>query len=43
MARVVAVHGINNTYSGPQLMEDAWRPALLSGVSLAGGAGLDGA
>ena len=42
MARVVAVHGINNTYSGPRRMADDWVPALLDGVELAGGAGLLG-
>jgi len=37
MARVVAVHGINNTYSGPRSMAAEWVPALLDGVGLAGG------
>ena len=40
MARVVAVHGINNTYSGPRGIVGDWMPALLDGVELAGGAGL---
>jgi hypothetical protein len=40
MARVVAVHGINNTYSGPRRMAADWVTALLDGVELAGGAGL---
>jgi hypothetical protein len=40
MARVVAVHGINNTYSGPHQMAEAWRPAMLDGVTLAGHAGV---
>ncbi len=40
MARVVAVHGINNTYSGVHTMARDWVPALLDGVALAGGSGL---
>lgn len=36
MARVVAVHGINNTYGGLNSMAAAWVPALLDGVDLAG-------
>ncbi|MDQ3885826.1 MAG: alpha/beta hydrolase, partial [Actinomycetota bacterium] len=36
MARVVALHGINNTYGGPSSMRAAWVPALLDGVDLAG-------
>ena len=40
LARVVAVHGINNTYSGPMRMAGDWVPALLDGTELAGGAGL---
>ena len=43
MARVVAVHGISNTYSGPHSMAEEWVPALLDGVELAGGAGLTAA
>jgi len=35
VARVVAVHGINNTYSGPLQMAAEWVPALLDGVDLA--------
>jgi hypothetical protein len=42
VARVVAVHGINNTYSGPRSMAADWVKALLDGVELAGGAGLLG-
>jgi hypothetical protein len=42
VARVVAVHGINNTYSGPRRMADDWVGALLDGVEFAGGAGLLG-
>jgi hypothetical protein len=38
MARVVVVHGINNTYSAPDVMAAEWVPALRGGVSLAGGA-----
>jgi hypothetical protein len=40
VARVVAVHGINNTYSGPRSMAAEWVPALLDGVDLASGTGL---
>jgi hypothetical protein len=40
VARVVAVHGINNTYSGPRRIAYDWVPALLDGVEFAGGAGL---
>lgn len=40
VARVVAVHGINNTYSGPSRMAGDWVSALLDGVEFAGGAGL---
>ena len=40
MARVVAVHGINNTYSAPEVMAKDWVPALLGGVNLAGHPGL---
>ena len=40
MARVVAVHGINYTYSGPKRMAADWVPALLDGIELAGEAGL---
>ncbi len=36
MSRVVLVHGINNTYSGPETMAAEWVPALLSGLTLAG-------
>lgn len=36
MSRVVLVHGINNTYSGPEMMATEWVPALLSGLTLAG-------
>jgi len=39
VARVVAVHGINNTYSGPRSMAEDWVPALLDGIDLAGHAG----
>jgi len=39
VSRVVAVHGINNTYIGPRIMSEAWVPALLDGVDLAGGSG----
>jgi hypothetical protein len=39
MAKVVAVHGIGNTYSGADLLESGWRAALLSSVALAGGRG----
>jgi hypothetical protein len=42
VARVVALHGINNTYSGPRRMAADWVPALLDGVELAGGASLLG-
>jgi len=40
MARVLAVHGINNTYSAAPVMAREWVPALLGGVELAGGRGL---
>ena len=40
MARLVAVHGINNTYSGPRIMASEWVPALLDGVDLGGSPGL---
>jgi hypothetical protein len=40
MARVLAVHGINNTYSAGPVMAREWSPALLGGVGLAGGRGL---
>jgi hypothetical protein len=40
VTRVVAVHGINNTYSGPRSIAESWVPALLDGVELAGAAGL---
>jgi hypothetical protein len=36
VARMVAVHGINNTYSGPRNMAADWVPALLDGIDLAG-------
>ncbi len=39
MARVVVVHGINNTYSGPRSMAAEWVPALLDGIYLAGHGG----
>ncbi|GGS10671.1 hypothetical protein GCM10010169_64150 [Micromonospora fulviviridis] len=39
MARVVAVHGILNTYSGERSMAASWVPALLDGIGLAGGDG----
>lgn len=39
MARVVLVHGINNTFGGPASMTAGWVPALLDGVALAGLAG----
>jgi pimeloyl-ACP methyl ester carboxylesterase len=39
VTRVVAVHGINNTYSGPRSMAADWVTALLDGVDLAGCAG----
>jgi hypothetical protein len=42
VARVVAVHGINNAYSGPRRMAGDWVSALLDGVEFAGGAGLLG-
>lgn len=42
VARVVAVHGINNTYSAAPVMAEEWVPALLGGVGLAGGDGLLG-
>jgi hypothetical protein len=42
VARVVAVHGINNTYSGPRRMAADWVAALLDGVDRAGGTGLLG-
>jgi len=35
MARVVVVHGINNTYNGPHQMASTWVPALLDGLRLA--------
>jgi hypothetical protein len=37
VARVVVVHGINNTFSSSPQMEQAWGPALLGGVELAAG------
>jgi pimeloyl-ACP methyl ester carboxylesterase len=37
VARVVLVHGINNTFSGPRVMACTWVPALLDGVDLVGG------
>ncbi len=37
---MVAVHGINNTYAAPTVMAAEWIPALLGGVTLAGGDGL---
>src|SRR5690242_15278151 len=40
MACVVAIHGINNTYSGPGSMAEEWVTALLDGVALAGSSGL---
>jgi len=40
VARVVAVHGVNNTYSGVHVMARDWVPALMDGVELAGGSGL---
>jgi hypothetical protein len=40
MARVLTVHGINNTYSAGPVMATEWVPALLGGVELAGGRGL---
>ncbi|WP_432992073.1 hypothetical protein [Dactylosporangium sp. CA-233914] len=40
MARVVLVHGILQTYKGADVEAAEWVPALLSGVRLAGGAGL---
>ncbi|MBN1173079.1 MAG: hypothetical protein JXA67_12965 [Micromonosporaceae bacterium] len=36
MARVVVVHGINNTYNGPHQMAASWVPALRDGLQLAG-------
>jgi len=39
MARVLTVHGINNTYSARPVMASEWVPALLGGVELAGGRG----
>lgn len=42
MARVLAVHGINNTYSAPPMMAREWVPALLGGVELADARGLLG-
>lgn len=36
MTRIVAVHGINNTYRGPESMAKEWVPPLLDGVTLAG-------
>ncbi len=33
------VHGINNTYGGPEMMAAAWAPALLDGLILAGHSG----
>ena len=40
MARIAAVHGINNTYSGPRSMASEWIPALLDGVDLSGSSSL---
>jgi hypothetical protein len=40
VARLVAVHGINNTYSGPRIMASEWVPALLHGVGLPDRSGL---
>jgi hypothetical protein len=40
VARVVAVHGINNTYAAPTVMAAEWVPALMGGVTLVGGDGL---
>lgn len=40
MSKVLAVHGINNTYSAGPVMAREWVPALLGGVELAGGRGL---
>lgn len=40
MAQVLLVHGINNTFGGPEVMAAGWVPALLSGVRLAGGGGV---
>jgi hypothetical protein len=35
VARIVVVHGINNTYRGPETMAGEWAPAMLDGVRLA--------
>jgi hypothetical protein len=40
MARIVAVHGIGNQYSGPESMKSDWLPALRDGIILSGGAKL---
>ncbi len=40
MARVVAVHGILNTYGAPEVMAAEWVPALLGGVTLSGNSGV---
>lgn len=40
MARVVAVHGILNTYAAPEVMAAGWVPALLGGVDLSGNGGV---
>lgn len=40
MARIVAVHGINNTYGGPEVMAKEWVPALVDGIRLAEGGDL---
>ncbi|MEU7823603.1 hypothetical protein [Catellatospora sp. NPDC049133] len=40
MARVVAVHGIHNTYASRPQMADSWVPALLGGLDNAAQAGL---
>ncbi|WP_155387613.1 lipase family protein [Catellatospora paridis] len=37
MARVLAVHGIHNTFGTAEQMASTWGPALAGGVSLAGG------
>lgn len=42
MTRVLAVHGINNTYSARPVMAQEWIPALLGGIELADGTGLLG-
>lgn len=39
MSKIVAVHGILNTYSGERSLAATWQPALLDGVTRAGGSG----